>query len=762
MIWVVEFDGSERRGYALHAMEAKRFLQEVGASVSSDFVKNKTILSFEEYLELFLQAPALQSRNAAHYLRDCIDWFGNYDVPHPLGPVRRFTIYDHLPGDSDLRVAGQEEVQNAIYRLLGNFVRAGRINKLILLHGPNGSAKSSLVECLKRGLERYSHSSEGAVYTFNWVFPTEKLVKGSIGFGDRGPGQPAAGASYAHLEAEDIEVKLGSPTREHPLFLVPRAERKQLINRALAEVGRSGDFIIPTWMLDGELSAKSRRVYDALLASYSGDYLKVLRHVQVQRFYIARRYQVGTATVEPQLSVDAAYHQISADRTQVNAPPALHSVVLFEPHGPLVSANRGLIEYADLLKRPLEAFKYLLGFSETGEVPLEHFVLQLDEVLIGSSNEKHLAAFKELPDFASFKGRIELVRVPYLRRWNVEREIYDAQVNPKTVGRHVAPHATAVAAMWAVLTRLKRPSSERFGVESRALLERLSPLEKLKLYSSGEAPARLTQQQQKAIKKLVSAVYEAGEAFPFYEGSTGASAREVKTALFNAAQSPDHDSLHPLAVLKELAAITRDRSVFEYLQQEVVDGYHDHAEFVRVVENEYVDWVDREVRESMGLVSEAQYRDLFERYLQVVSAWVKGERIENKLTGVTEKPDEGRMAEFELLVMPKGDDAKEFRKGLIASVGAWRIDNPTGEVDYARIFPELFKRLADHFYDERKKTVRSNAENALKFLSDELSSLSAKEKVQVRSTLDAMNARFGYNDTSARDAIVFLMKKRYS
>ena len=90
----------------------------------------------------------------------------------------------------------------------------------------------------------------------------------------------------------------------------------------------------------------------------------------------------------------------------------------------------GLIEYADLLKRPLEAFKYLLGFSETGEVPMEHFVLQLDEVLLASSNEKHLAAFKELPDFASFKGRIELVRVPYLRLWKVEQQIYDAHVTP--------------------------------------------------------------------------------------------------------------------------------------------------------------------------------------------------------------------------------------------------------------------------------------------------------------------------------------------
>lgn len=743
-------------------MEAKRFLQDVGASVSSDFVKNRTILSFEEYLQLYLQSPQLQARNAAQYLRDCIDHFGSVEVSHPTGLIRRFQIFDLLPGDSDLRVAGQEEVQNAVYRLLGNFVRTGRINKLILLHGPNGSAKSSLVECLKRGLERYSQAAEGALYTFNWIFPSEKLVKGNIGFGEKGGSPAPVGGSYAHLDAEDVEVRMGSPTREHPLFLLPRPERKQLIDEALAAKPGKGDFIVPTWMLEGELSAKSRRIYDALLASYAGDYLKVLRHVQVERFYISRRYQVGTVTVEPQMSVDAAYHQLSADRTQANLPPALHSVVLFEPHGPLVSANRGLIEYADLLKRPLEAFKYLLGFSETSEVPLEHFVLQLDEVLMASSNEKHLAAFKELPDFASFKGRIELVRVPYVRRWRVEREIYDAQVNPRTVGRHVAPHATSVAAMWAVLTRLKKPIPDRFPSEARALVERLSPLEKLKLYQDGEAPSRLTQQQQKELRKLVPLLYEESESYPNYEGRSGASAREIKTALFNAAQSTEHDSLHPLAVLKELAAITRDKSVYEFLQQEIVDGFHDHAEFVRVVENEYMEWVDREVRESMGLVSETQYRELFERYVQTVSAWLKGDRVSNRLTGAAEKPDEGRLAEFESYVMPRGDDPKEFRKGLVATVGAWRIDNPKGEVDYARIFPNLFKRLSDHFYEERRRTVQVNAENVLKYLSDERASLSAKDQHQVRQTLDSMNQRFGYTDASARDAIVFVMKKRYA
>ncbi len=729
-------------------MDARRFLSDTGSTLSGEFARRRTLLSFEEYLTLYQGAPKQQARNAAQYLKDAIDSFGEEEVAHPGGPMRRFKVFDRQ-GESDVRVAGQEEVQNAIYRLIGNFVRAGRVNKLILLHGPNGSAKSSLVECLKRGLELYSQTEAGALYTFNWVFPKEKLVKGSMGFG--GEREPVSAlASYAHLDAEEIDVRITNPLREHPLFLIPRTQRRELLKDA------------PAYLAEGELSATNRTIFEALLSSYQGDWLKVLRHVQVERFYISRRYQQGTFTVEPQMSVDAAYHQLTADRSQGNLPPALHNVVLFQPHGALVSANRGLIEYADLLKRPLEAFKYLLGFSESQEVPLDHMVLQLDEVLLASSNEKHLAAFKDLPDFSSFKGRIELVRVPYLRRWEVEREVYDAQINATTVGRHVAPHATRVAAMWAVLTRLKKPVLDRYPSEARPLLERLSPLEKLKLYQHGEAPDRLTVQQQKELKKLVPQLYEESDSYPHYEGRSGASAREIKTALFNAAQSADHDSLHPLAVLKELQALTRDKSVYEFLQQEIVDGYHDHAEFVRVVENDYLDVVDREVRESMGLVSEQQYAELFERYVQTVSAWVKGERVQNKMTGAQEKPDESRMTEFEGFVMPRGNDAQEFRKSLIATIGAWRIDNPEGAVDYARIFPDLFKRLSAHFFEERKRQLKRNVENILKVFSNEQGALSARELAAVTSTMEQMQQRFGYTEMSARDAIVFLVRKRYA
>ncbi len=748
-------------------MDARRWLSAVGNDVKGSFVENRSILSYEEYLQAFFEAPRQHARSSAQYLRDVLDHFGSEERDTPVGKVRRWKLFG-LAFDPEARahrVAGQEEVQAALYRAISTFVRSGTVNKVILLHGPNGSAKSSIVSALVRGMEAYSRTREGALYKHHWVFPSERTVRGGgLGFGPRAEGGDLA--SFAHLDGEALDARLSCPMKDHPLLLLPRPERRKMLEEACHPSSRDGagdhDFVLADYLLEGEPCNFCRQIYDALMGAYRGDWLKVMRHVEVERFYVSSRYQQAAVTVEPQLSVDAGYRQVTADRTAAALPPALHALSLFEPHGPLVGANRGLIEYSDLLKRPLEAFKYLLGTSETARVSLDHFVLQLDVVLLASANEKQLAAFKEIPDFASFKGRFELVRVPYLRRRSVEREIYDQQITPAAVGKHIAPHAMDVAALWAVLTRLKRPLTDRYEGELKGLVEDLAPIEKLRLYDMGEAPDRLTLQQAKVLRKGAPDLYHESDVYPSYEGRIGASAREVKTALFNAAQSPTARCLTPLAVLEELQAICRDKSVHEFLQQEVVDGYHDHEAFVRVAEAEYLDVIEEEIRDSMGMVSEAQYRELFGRYVTLVSHWVKGEKIQNKVTGEYEPPAENRMVEFEKIVMPQVDDRASFRRGLIGAVGAFRLDHPDArEIDYVAIFPDLFRRLRDHYFEERKRQLRRSRENVLRYLSDERASLDDKARRQVEETLRVMRDRYGYCEQCAQDAILFLMRRRY-
>ncbi len=751
-------------------MEAQRWLAAVGTGVKSAFVENRSILSIAEYLQTFLEAPRRQARSAPQYLRDVLDHFGAEDRATPVGKVRRWKLFDLAfdPGGGARRVAGQEEVQAALYRALGNFVRSGRVNKLLLIHGPNGSAKSSLIAALVRGMEAYSRTPEGALYRFHWVFPSERTLRGGgMGFSGARTEDGADLPSFAHLDGDALDARLSCPMKDHPLALLPRDDRRRLLEERCRPSAREGageaDFVLSDYLLEGELCQYCRQIHDALLGAYRGDWLKVMRHVQVERMYVSSRYQQATVTVDPQLSVDAGYRQVTADRTAGALPPALHAVTLFEPHGPLVAGNRGLVEYSDLLKRPLETFKYLLGTSETGRVALDTFLLQLDMVLVASANEKQLSAFKESAEFASFKGRLELIRAPYVRRVSVEQEIYDQQVTEASVGKHVAPHATRVAALWAVLTRLKRPLAERYEGELRGLVEDLAPLEKLRLYDAGVAPDRLSLAEAKVLRKHAPDLYRESEVYPNYEGRSGASAREIKTALMNAAQAPGARCLTPRAVLEELEALCRDKSVHEFLQQEVMDGYHDHEEFVRVAEAEYLDALDEEIRDSMGLVAEGQYRELFARHVALVSHWVQGEKVRDRITGAFAPPDEARMVELERILMPPGEDRATFRRGLISAVGAFRLDHPdVAEIDYPAIFPDLFRRLRDHYFDERKRQLHRATEDVLRYLSDERSSLDERARRQVEGTLANMRARYGYCEHCAQDAILFLMRRRYA
>jgi predicted Ser/Thr protein kinase len=170
---------------------AADLVSKVAEGVERRFSAARRVLSFSEYLEVFAQDPAAHSRDASRYLRDCFDHYGTRTVTHPWGEFTRHNLFD-LPWEVTQRrgaLVGQEQVQEELYRVLCNFAREGRPNRLVLLHGPNGSAKSTIVACIMRALENYSSLDAGALYRFSWVFPTTKTVRGQLGFG-QGGGSP--------------------------------------------------------------------------------------------------------------------------------------------------------------------------------------------------------------------------------------------------------------------------------------------------------------------------------------------------------------------------------------------------------------------------------------------------------------------------------------------------------------------------------------------------------------------------------------------
>ncbi|MDF1565168.1 MAG: serine protein kinase PrkA [Deltaproteobacteria bacterium] len=742
-------------------MDAGHFLEEVATAVTRRFEEGRSLLSFDAYLEGYLRSPAAWARSAPQMLLGAFEHFGSEERRVPTGAFRRHRLFDAPFADGRGAVAGQDAVARRLLRILENFARQGRVDRLIVLHGPNGSAKSSIVAVMMDALEAYSRTQEGAAYRFGWVFPKTEFVKGPVGFGGFGGGSGPV-VSFAHLEAGEIDARLGCEMKDHPLLLVPVADRQRLL-----AVAREADpsFVPSAHLAHGGPCRKCRTIFDALMNAYRGNYARVMAHVQVERFTYSRRYVEGAVTVEPQMSVDAALRALALDRSASSLPPALQTVNILEAAGPLVSGNRGIIEYADLLKRPLEAFKYLLGTSETGEVRMEHLVLQLDAVLIASTNEAHLGAFKEIPDFGSFKGRMELVRVPYLRRLSDERAIYERRVAEAAAGKHVAPHALQTAVRWAILGRLWQPEPEAFPEAVRPLVAALTPVEKMELYEHGEPPERLSLEEQKMLAALVPALFGESEGAPVYEGRFGPSPREVGGALMNAAQDPGHLCLEVPAVLEQIEEILQDKSVYAFLQMEPRGGYHDHAAFLEQVRELWLDAVDEEVREALGFVAEAQFRESFERYIVTLSAWVKGETQHNKVTGKDEPPDERMMQELEGIFAAKDEDRERFRKDLIGRVGAYRLEHPgeDGPLDYPKIFPVLYRRLRDHHHAARRGQLVKVHDHFLQYLDEEgRAALEPEARKDVERLLSGLTERHGYCEHCAHGAVLALMRARYA
>lgn len=728
-------------------------------AVRSRFEAQKRVLSFEEYLDLVLEHPERHTRDASRYLKSCFDHYGSYEVERPWGELRRYALFDlgFQDGHDRLRrsdhLVGHERIQEELYRVLTNFVREGRPNRLVLLHGPNGSAKTTFANAIMVALEHYSQQDEGALYRFSWIFPRGRDGK-SIGFGSADETPP--GRTFAHLPDSQIDVKLASELREHPLLLLPRDERRALIERIYAERGIR--IAAPDWLWNGQLGHKNKEIFEALLTAYRGDISRVLYHVRVERYYISRRFRVGAVTIGPQMHVDASERQITADRTLNSLPASLSSLTLYEPYGELVDASGGIVDFSDLLKRPLDAWKYLLLAIETGEVALPLSNLPLNSVMVASSNEVHLAAFKEHHEYNSFRGRLSLVRMPYLLDYTQEQQIYDSQIVPQ-VQTHVAPHTTFVAALWAVLTRLRRAQADRYeNAALGRLAADLTPMEKADLYAKGKIPERLGSDEAKELRSGIGDVYQESETTVEYEGLTGASPREIRTLLLDAAHDTRFEGLSPLAVLDGIDELCA-RGDYYFLKQTPDRGYLDHRGFIRQVRDRWLDLVDDELRSATGLIEETQYRDLFDRYVTNVSYWVKGERIQNPVTGKYEDPDEDLMRRIESRI-EAGKEIDDFRRNLISTIAGAAIARPGQKVDYPRLFPRYIEKLREAYYLERKKQVGVIAHDMLRLLHEE--SVEPERERVARETMDRLCERFGYQKSSVRDAIGVLVRERYA
>ncbi len=738
-------------------MKASSYLDDICTRMQAEFEANRRVIGFEQYLELFSDNPRRHARNSAQYLLDCFHHFGSETLTTPLGEHRRWHLMDAPWDEGRDRLIGQEEVQDVIYRIIQNFTRQRLVNKLILLHGPNGSSKSSILSCISRALEAYSRTEDGALYCFNWVFPNRQVSKQRLGFGG-GDGAAVELDTFADLDHDDVAATIPGDLRDHPMLLLPGEDRRPLLGKA-DDASEEG-FQVAEGLLRGELSPRNQQIAELLYRSYKGDLKKVLRHVQVQRFFLSRRFRRGLVTVEPQLHVDAVVRQLTGDRSLSSLPQILQSTTLYEPTGDLVDAHRGVIEYNDLLKRPLDSFKYMLSTCEKSSVALPNQILHLDLVFFASSNETHLNAFKEYADWPSFKGRIELVRVPYLKSYLAEQDIYKSQITAEVVQTHIAPHAAYVAALWAVLTRLRKPKPDRYPKALRGTIAALSPLQKADLYATARAPSGLTLEKARAVRAHIQDMSAEDRGDGIYEAQIGASPREVKLVMLNAAQRADFASLSPLAILAEIKSLCTQKSIYPFLQLEPEGQYGDHAAFVDVVRERWLDLADDELIRAMGLVTRDQYDELFRRYLVHVSHAGRGEKLLNPITGNFEDANFDFLEEMEKHFGVE-KDARDFRSRVLGRIGAASQHGPIDPGDYRELFPNLFEKVEESYYAQQRSTISKIANDVLMLMSDDSGRLGIEDERKAKECLEHLTAELGYNADSAKEMVATLVSERY-
>jgi predicted Ser/Thr protein kinase len=451
------------------------------------------------------------------------------------------------------------------------------------------------------------------------------------------------------------------------------------------------------------------------------------------------------------------------DRRLASLPPSLQSLNLFSLSGEVVLANRGILEFSDLLKRPLDTFKYLLMTMESKTINLQGILTELDIFFIGSSNEIHFAAFKQHPDFNSFKGRFNFLRVPYLMNFREEEKIYAEQIDKLRSQTSFEPHSLAALCLWSVMTRMRAPVAKNYHDEKLGkIAEALSPLEKCLLYAERQTPDAFDSESRQTLKMGVDEVMNEYDNDPMYEGKFGISPREVKQLIYDLSYA--HRSVTFVEVLDCLREITEKKSEYDFLNISHQGEYHNPYRAIELIEAWSLDILDTEVREALGLVDERSYEEYISRYILSINAVIKGEKVKNTVTGRFEAPDSFFIKEFESNVH-MNEAPEKFRSSLIARLGAYALDHRGKTIVYTEIFDDLVHLLQESFRKEQKKLIDKIGKHLVLWLSERKEQVNHNISPDVReligSVLRTMQQKHHYSETGAITSLQYLLKMRY-
>lgn len=650
--------------------------------------------SFDEYLDIVRKTPEV-TRNSFQRMYDMIMAAGTREYIDFKKPIIHYNFFDDPLEDGADAVFGMDIPMMKLVNVLRSAAAGyGTEKRVILLHGPVGSAKSTVCRMLKKGLEDYSRKEEGALYTFEWI---DEEASGILG---------------------PEMTSFRSPMNEEPLLLIPDEMRESFLSEM--NKGLDGDFRVN---IKGELSPPCRFIFNQFLEKYNGDVTKVLQHVKVRRMVISEQDRVGLGTFQPkdeknqdstELTGDINYRKI-AQYGSDSDPRA------FNFDGEFCVANRGMIEFVEVLKLDVAFLYDLLGASQEHRIKPKKFAqTHIDEVIIGHTNEPEYKRLQNNEFMEALRDRTVKIDIPYITRLNYETQIYKKDFNVKKVrGVSIAPHTIEMAAMWAILTRLEVPKKAN-----------LTRLQKLKLYNGKTLPG-YTEDNVRELRKESKR-----------EGMEGISARYIQDKISNAlvnAQNSNRGSVNPFMVLNELEGGLKNHSLISN-----DDRKKEYRELLGVVKQEYEEVIKGEVQRAIS-ADESALQRLCGNYIDNVKAYTQKERVRNAFTGKDEEPDERLMRSIEEKIEIPESRKDDFRREIMNYIGALSIDGK--KFDY-KSNERLHKALELKLFEDQKDTIK------LSTLVSSATDRDTQEKIEI--VKSRLIKDFGYDEISATDVLNYV------
>lgn len=669
----------------------------------SQFLEMNEEMSFGEYLDRMKANPKL-ARNAFQYVYDMIMSKGTSTFERYRKTYTRYHFFD----DPDIGVFGLEETICALVDFIcGAAGHYGTENRVLLLHGPVGSSKSTICRLIKRGLERYSKTKEGTWYTFKWVnLPTTP--------DEKGPG--------IYTESECL-----CPMNENPIKLMPMDGMRQAaladLNKALMDMipeqEREGTYELVS---EGELNPRCKLFMNLLLKRYDGDWFAVVKnHIRVVRQLHSEVDRVGIGTFQPKDEKNQDSTELTGDMdfSKIGEFGKDSDPRCFNFDGEFEVGNRGVVEMIEMLKLD-NAFLYdLLGASQEHQIkPKKFSQVTVDEVIIAHTNSPEYEKLKSNQFMEALRDRTVKVDVPYVTRWSDEVKIYEQKYNKKRIKQHIMPHTLEIVAFFAILTRLEDEPQSKLDLRMKA-----------KLYDDRAIPG-WTPDSVKELK----------DRHPNEGMKKGLSARYMIDKISNCLAR--HKSyVNVFHVLSEIKAGLSTSSLITDMED--IKHYEYCAELAI---KELDDILRKEVQRA--LISDVKAAErLCNQYVDNLIAYVNDEKMIHPITGQKIDPNERLMRSIEEKNGISDQGSDDFRRSMATFIATMSRRGKEFTWDSNE---ELRRAIEAKLFEDVKDTIKLSA------LTKEAAALDPELQEKIDAIKTRLIKQYGYNHQSATDVLEYV------